>query len=148
MLKKIIGYGLLLGILIFVLKWIEYSLIIRDHAIELYGGLVAALFTVVGIWVGLKLTKTKEIVIVKEVHVERPPDFRLNEEKLKELGISKREYEILVLIAEGHSNKEIADKLFVSQNTIKSHSSNLFVKLDASRRTQAVQRAKGMGLLP
>jgi len=142
--SRIIGYGFILGVLIALLKWIEYSLLIKDHAMELYGGFVAVVFTVLGIWLGLKLTRKKEVVVIKEV----APVFRLDENKLKELGISKREYEILTLIAEGHSNQEIAEKLFISQNTIKTHSSNLFSKLDASRRTQAVQKAKTLGIIP
>ena len=142
--SKIIGYGFILGVLIALLKWIEYSFLIKDHATELYGGIIAALFTVLGIWLGLKLTKKKEVVVIKEV----APVFQLDENKLKELGISKREYEILTLIAEGYSNQEIAEKLFISTNTIKTHSSNLFAKLDASRRTQAVQKAKSLGLIP
>ena len=142
--SRIIGYGFILGVLIALLKWIEYSFLIKDHAMEVYGGIIAVLFTVLGIWLGLKLTRKKEVVVVKEV----VPVFQLDEDKLKALGISKREYEILTLIAEGHSNQEIAEKLFVSPNTIKTHSSNLFAKLDASRRTQAVQKAKTLGIIP
>ena len=146
--KKIIGYGLILGVLVASLRWMEYSFMIRDHAVELYGGLVAVLFTAMGIWLGLKITRPKKVVVIKEVPVIQPVNFTLDEKKLKSLGISKREYEILQLIAEGFSNQEIADKLFLSQNTIKTHSSNLFSKLEASRRTQAVQKAKNLGLIP
>ena len=74
--------------------------------------------------------------------------FALNEERLRNLGITKRELEILELIAQGLSNREIAEKLFVSENTVKTHSSRLFDKLSAKRRTQAVQIGKEMGLIP
>ena len=142
-------YGLCGGILIVVLKLIEYRFLVVEHSIEIYGGLVAALFAGLGIWLGLRLTKKKEIVVVKEVPVPvATPAFSLNEERLRDLGITKRELEILELIAQGLSNREIADKLFVSENTVKTHSSRLFDKLSAKRRTQAVQIAKEMGLIP
>jgi ATP/maltotriose-dependent transcriptional regulator MalT len=131
-----------------VLKLIEFRFLVREHSIEIYGGLIAALFAGVGIWLGLTLTKKKEVLIVKEVPVPAPAPFSLNEQRLKDLGITPRELEILELIAQGLSNREIADKLFVSENTVKTHSSRLFDKLSARRRTQAVQIAKGMGLIP
>jgi ATP/maltotriose-dependent transcriptional regulator MalT len=74
-------------------------------------------------------------------------NFQLNEALLAQTGISKREYEVLELMAQGLSNQEIAEKLFVSLNTVKTHTSNLFVKLDAKRRTQAIQKAKELGLI-
>ena len=144
----ILIYGLCGGILIVVLRMIEFRFMIVEHSFEIYGGLIAALFAGIGIWLGLKLTKKKEILIVKEVPVPATVPFSLNEERLKDLGITKRELEILKLIAQGMSNREIAEKLFVSENTVKTHSSRLFDKLSAKRRTQAVQIAKEMGLLP
>jgi len=139
-------YGLCGGILIVVLRLIEFRFLVVEHSIEIYGGLVAALFAGLGIWLGLKLTKKKEVVVFKEVPVTQP--FALNERRLKDLGITRRELEILELIAQGLSNREIADKLFVSENTVKTHSSRLFDKLSARRRTQAVQIGKEMGLIP
>lgn len=139
-------YGLCGGILIVVLRLIEFRFLIVEHSIEIYGGLIAAMFAGLGIWLGLKLTTKKEVVVVKEVPV--PITFTLNEERLKDLGITRRELEILELIAQGLSNREIADKLFVSENTVKTHSSRLFDKLSARRRTQAVQIGKEMGLIP
>ena len=121
---------------------------IVEHSFEIYGGLIAALFAGIGIWLGLKLTKKKEVLIIKEVPVPATAVFSLNEQRLKDLGITKRELEILELIAQGMSNREIAEKLFVSENTVKTHSSRLFDKLSAKRRTQAVQIAKEMGLIP
>ena len=144
----ILIYGLCGGILILALRMIEFRFMIVEHSFEIYGGLIAALFAALGIWLGLKLTKKKEILIVKEVPVPATVPFSLNEQRLKDLGITKRELEILELIAQGMSNREIAEKLFVSENTVKTHSSRLFDKLSAKRRTQAVQIAKEMGLLP
>ena len=143
-------YGICGGILIAFLKFIEYRFIIIEHSIEIYGGLTAILFAGVGIWLGLKLTRKKEVVLIKEVPVLVPSrePFLVNEVKLRDLGITKREHEILALIAEGLSNREIAEKLFVSENTIKTHSSRLFDKLSAKRRTQAVQIGKELGLIP
>ena len=141
-------YGLCGGILIVILKLMEFRFLVVQHSIEIYGGLIAALFAGLGIWLGLKLTRKKEVVVFKEVPVSATQPFTLNEERLKNLGITKRELEILELIAQGMSNREIADKLFVSENTVKTHSSRLFDKLSAKRRTQAVQIGKEMGLIP
>jgi DNA-binding CsgD family transcriptional regulator len=144
--KHILIYGLCGGVLIVILKLVEYRFLVIQHSIEIYGGLIALLFAVLGIWLGLKLTKNKETIIVREVPA--PQFFTLNETRLRELGITRRELEILELIANGLSNREIADKLFVSENTVKTHSSRLFDKLSARRRTQAVQLGKELGLIP
>lgn len=141
-------YGLCGGILIVVLRLIEFRFLIVEHSIEIYGGLIAAMFAGLGIWLGLKLTKKKEVVVIKEVPVPATQPFTLNAERLEDLGITRRELEILELIAQGLSNREIAGKLFVSENTVKTHSSRLFDKLSARRRTQAVQIGKEMGLIP
>ena len=129
-----------------MLKVIEYRFLVVEHSIEIYGGLIALLFAGLGIWLGLKLTRKKEVVVFREVAVVAP--FALNEGKLRELGLTRRELEILELIANGMSNREIAEKLFVSENTVKTHSSRLFDKLSAKRRTQAVQIGKELGLIP
>jgi ATP/maltotriose-dependent transcriptional regulator MalT len=110
--------------------------------------LIALVFAGVGIWLGLKLTRPKEVVVFKEVAVSNAAPFALNEGSLRELTITRRELEILELIASGMSNREIAEKLFVSENTVKTHSSRLFDKLGAKRRTQAVQLGKELGLIP
>ncbi|HEY6243799.1 MAG TPA: response regulator transcription factor [Pyrinomonadaceae bacterium] len=140
-------YGVCGGLLIAFLKYIEYRFIVVEHSIEIYGGLTAILFASVGIWLGLKLTRKKEVVIVKEVLVTSAEPFLVNQSRVRDLGITKRELEILALIAQGLSNREIAEKLFVSENTVKTHSSRLLDKLSAKRRTQAVQIAKEMGLI-
>lgn len=145
-------YGLCGGVLILLLHLIEFRFLVVEHSIEIYGALIALLFAGVGIWLGLKITRKKEIVVLKEVPVPMPmpasQTFALNEERLRNLGITKRELEILELIAQGLSNREIAEKLFVSENTVKTHSSRLFDKLSAKRRTQAVQIGKELGLIP
>ena len=146
--KHILIYGLCGGVLIVLLKLVEYRFLVIEHSIEIYGGLIALLFAVLGIWLGLKLTKTKETVVFREVMLTAPATFTLNETRLRELGITRRELEILELIASGLSNREIAAKLFVSENTVKTHSSRLFDKLSAKRRTQAVQLGKELGLIP
>jgi len=143
--KHILIYGLCGGVLIVLLKLVEYRFLVVQHSIEIYGGLIALLFAVLGIWLGLKLTKNKETIIVREVPA--PSSFTLDETRLRELGITRRELEILELMARGLSNREIAEKLFVSENTVKTHSSRLFDKLNAKRRTQAVQFGKELGLI-
>jgi DNA-binding CsgD family transcriptional regulator len=147
--RTILLYGILGGALIAALKLAEYRFLVVEHSLEIYGGLVALLFSATGIWLGLKLTRPKEIVVVKEVRVEvrAPAAFVVDRARLESLGITPREYEILTLIAEGLSNREIAARLFVSENTVKTHSSRLFDKLQARRRTQAVQLAKAAGLI-
>jgi DNA-binding CsgD family transcriptional regulator len=151
--KTILVYGLLGGVLIAALKLVEYRFLVIEHSIEIYGGIVAALFSALGIWLGLKLTRTRETVVVREVPVEvRVPvpagPFERNEARLRQLGITPRELEILEAMAAGLSNREIAARLFVSENTVKTHAARVFDKLSAQRRTQAVQRAKEAGLIP
>jgi DNA-binding CsgD family transcriptional regulator len=146
--KQVVLYGLAGGVLIALLKLIEYKHFVLEYSSEMYGGLVALIFTAAGIYLGLKWTRPKEIVIIKEVPVAAGGPFVLNGDKLKELGITQREHEILALIAQGLSNREIGEKLFVSENTIKTHSSRIFEKLDVRRRTQAVQKAKELALIP
>jgi NarL family two-component system response regulator LiaR len=156
--KQILIYGLIYGLcgglLIATLKLIEYRFIVLEHSVEIYGGLTALVFAAVGIWLGLKVTRKEQVIVERELIVEREvmvsagTPFALNEQRLQELAITKRELEILGLIAHGLSNREIAEKLFVSENTVKTHSSRLFDKLSAKRRTQAVQRGKELGLIP
>ena len=146
--KHILTYGLIGGAVIALLRLVEYQYLVIEHSVEIYGALIAALFAGVGIWLGLRITRNRERVIVHEVPVPAPPTFVRNARQLEELGVTPRELEILELIASGLSNREIAAKLFVSENTVKTHSSRLFDKLSAKRRTQAVQLAKQAGLIP
>lgn len=146
--RHVLIYGLIGGLLIAVLKWTEYRFLVVEHSIEIYGGLIAATFAVLGIWLGLRLTGRRERIVVKEVLVPAGEPFVADEKKRADLDITRRELEVLELIAQGMSNREIAAKLFVSENTIKTHSSRVFDKLGARRRTQAVQLGKEFGLLP
>ena len=146
--RHILLYGLLAGVLIAGLRLIEYRWLVVEHSVEIYGGLVAALFAGLGIWLGLKLTRPTEKLVVREVMVPAPSDFVRDTGKLESLGITPRELEILESIAAGLSNKEIADRLHVSENTVKTHSSRVFDKLGARRRTQAVQLGKELRLIP
>lgn len=148
--KHVLLFGLLGGVLIAGLKLIEYRWLVVEHSIEIYGGLVAALFAGLGIWLGLKLTQPQrvETVVVREVEVPAAATFVRDERKLEALGITPRELEILELIAQGLSNREIAARAFVSENTVKTHSSRVFDKLGARRRTQAVQLGKAFRLIP
>jgi len=145
--RQVLLYGLVAGILIAALKWTEYRFLVLERSFEIYGGLVAATFAALGIWLGLKLTNKQVRVVTKEVAVPAGQPFRPDESKREALGITPRELEILELIAKGLSNREIAEKLFVSENTVKTHSSRVFDKLGAKRRTQAVQIGKELRLI-
>jgi DNA-binding CsgD family transcriptional regulator len=133
---QILIYGLIGGVLITVLKWTEYRFLIVEHSVEIYGGLIAAIFAALGIWLGIKLTATRR------VPAAAPPVL-----PSVSTNMTRREVEILELIALGLSNREIAEKLCVSENTVKTHCSRVFDKLGAKRRTQAVQLGKEIGLL-
>jgi two-component system, NarL family, response regulator LiaR len=148
--RSTIIYGISLAFLMFLLKWLELRYIIFDHSLELYIGSIAVIFTALGIWLALKLSKPRveTIVVEKEVYIDRPDGFIRNTPLITQLEISKRELEILALMALGHSNDEIAGKLFVSLSTVKTHNQNLFMKLDVKRRTQAVEKAKRLQLIP
>ncbi|HEU4551482.1 MAG TPA: LuxR C-terminal-related transcriptional regulator [Chitinophaga sp.] len=148
--KHVILYGICLALLLFLLKWLELRFIILNHAFEIYIGAIALIFTGLGIWLALKLTKpkVKTVVVEKEVYIPQDDAFVLNERELEQMGISNRELEVLQLMAEGLSNQEIAGRLFVSLNTIKTHSSRLFEKMDVKRRTQAVEKAKRLRIIP
>jgi len=154
--RHVLIYGVLGGLLIAALKWSEYRFLVVEHSIEIYGGLVAAIFAGLGIWLGLRLTGRRERIVVKEtvreVLVEAAGplaggQFMVDEARRERLGITRRELEVLELMAQGMSNREIARKLFVSENTVKTHSSRVFDKLGAKRRTQAVQMGKEFGLI-
>jgi len=147
--RDILLYGICGGMLIAVLRLTEYRFLIVEHSVEIYGGLIAALFAGLGIWLGLTLTgKRTPTTIIREVPAQAAGPFVANEARISEFGITPRELEILGLIATGLSNREIAARLFVSENTVKTHSSRLFDKLGAKRRTQAVQIGKSAGLIP
>jgi len=164
--RHVLIFGLVGGLLIAILQYTEYRFVVIEHSVELYGALVAILFASFGIWLGLRITRSRETssreiiretVVVSEVLVPAeapapfapsPVPFAPNTAGQQRLGITARELEILTLIARGFSNREIATQLFVSENTVKTHCARTFDKLGAARRTQAVQRGKELGLLP
>jgi len=155
--KRVLFYGLIGGILLALLKVIEYQYLVRAYPGEIYGGLVAVIFAGLGIYFGRQWSRHREIrevTVIKEVEVRVPEPisasrpFAVDAGKLKELGITPREHEILGLIAEGLSNREIGERLFVSENTVKTHSSRLFDKLGVNRRVQAVLKGRELGLIP
>src|SRR6476620_106166 len=148
--KATIVYSISLAFLLFLLKWLELRFIIFRHSFEIYIGFIAVIFTALGIWLALKLSKPKieTVVVEKEVYVHRNDNFVLNTSLVSQLELSKPELEILNLLAQGHSNQEIAEKLFVSLSTVKTHNQNLFEKLDVKRRIQAVEKAKRLNLIP
>ncbi|WP_276373500.1 LuxR C-terminal-related transcriptional regulator [Chryseolinea sp. H1M3-3] len=147
--KRLILYGVSMALLLFLLKWLQLRFIIIDHAFEVYAGGIALIFTGLGIWLALKLTKPKieTVIVEKQIYVNNNA-FELNETALTNLNLSKREIEVLQLMAEGLSNHEIAEKLFLSLSTVKTHSRNLFEKLGVARRTQAVDKAKKLSIIP
>jgi DNA-binding CsgD family transcriptional regulator len=155
--RTILICGLLGGVLIAVLRWSEYQFLVIDHSVEIYAALVAAVFAGLGIWLGIRMTRPKpmarseqEIPVagIEPVAMAAGGPFVPDEKKRDDLGITRREMEILELVAQGMSNREIAEKLFVSQNTVKTHCSRAFDKLGARRRTEAVVMGKKLGLLP
>ncbi len=142
--KTLLVYGLLMAALVGLLKYLDYHFLIRDLSWELYVGIISLVFTLLGVWVGLKLTRSPQKIATEPSSQRFAPDPHV----LSNSGISNREYEVLELMAQGLSNQEIADQLFISLNTVKTHSSNLYQKLAVKRRTQAIQQAKNLGLLP
>jgi ATP/maltotriose-dependent transcriptional regulator MalT len=159
--RHVLIFGVVGGLLIAALQYTEYRFVVIEHAVELYGALVAILFSAFGIWLGLRITRRREMVretvVLKEVlvpadglrsFVSASAPFEPDTARQKTLGITARELEILTLVSRGFSNREIATQLFVSENTVKTHCARAFDKLGAARRTQAVVRGKELGLLP
>lgn len=148
--RRVILYGLAGGVLLALLKVLEYQYVVRTYPGEVYGGLVAAIFSALGIYLGLQWSRSRQVTVIQEIRVPeggRGP-FVPDAGKLKELGITPREHEILGLIAQGLSNREIGERLFVSENTVKTHSSRVFGKLGVNRRVQAVLKGRELGLIP
>ena len=137
MVRTVVLYGIVLAAAAVALEWLEYHYAMRTLDSNLYAVCISIIFAGIGIWVGSKLTG-------------RRPDlpFQPNERALRTLGFSARETEVLSLLAEGHSNNEIANLLSISPNTVKTHVMNVLGKLDATRRTQAIQKARQLEILP
>lgn len=150
--RRVLLYGVVAGLCTALLQLIEYRWLVLEHSFEIYGGLVAALFAGLGIWLGLKLTRKqveiREVPVPVEVRVPASAAFVRDESRVTALGLTPRELEILAMMAEGLSNREIAERAFVSENTVKTHASRVLDKLGAARRTQAVQRARELRLVP
>jgi two-component system, NarL family, response regulator LiaR len=147
--RQIILYGLILGALFLLLQYIQYRLLFLQHAESIYTGVVAAICCIAGIWAGVVLTRKfqKKAVPDLEQIQQVLPAFSSNEKSILAFNLSQRELEVLQLMADGLSNQQIADALFISLNTVKTHTSNVFSKLDVQRRTQAIQKAKALELI-
>lgn len=142
-------YGFVLAILVLILKWLQWKFLIVDNSLDIYVGLIAVFFTVLGIWMATQLVKPKieKVIVEKEIYLEIRPDFEINETELKKLNLSSREYEVLQLLSRGCSNADVADKLFLSLSTVKTHVSNLFFKMNVKSRTQAIEKAKRLKII-
>lgn len=133
----LLSYALALAAGAFVLQWLQYRYVVRAFPLEIYIGLIALAFAGLGLWTGMRLAR-------------RPPSasFEKNTAAIASLGITQREEQVLALVAAGKSNKEIAQKLSVSPNTIKTQVASLYQKLEVQRRTQAVQKARELAIIP
>ena len=147
--KEFLIYGISMAMVLLMLKMLEAHFIVFDYRLDLFIGAIAIMFTVLGIWLALKLVKPKieTRIVEKEVYIDISVPTELDQKEISKLGISKRELEVLNLMAEGLSNEEIVGKLYISLNTVKTHSSNIFIKLDVKRRTQAVEKAKRLNII-
>ena len=147
--RHIMFYGLAIATLIFGLKWLQWKFLIVDNAIDIYIGLIAIVFMMLGVWVASQLIKpkTQTVFVEKEIIIHQTKKFILNQTELKRLNLTKREYQILKLLVQGDSNAEIADQLFLSLSTIKTHVSNLYAKINVKNRFQAITKAKRMEIV-
>lgn len=148
--RQIALYGAGLSLLLFLLKWLQWQFLIKDNSLDLYIGLIALFFTLLGIWVARQLVKPKveTVIVEKEMVVRRQNEFTPDEAELEKLQLSRREWEVLQLICKGMSNKEIAGQLFLSLSTVKTHVSNILLKLDVKSRTKAIEKSKRIKIIP
>ncbi len=146
--RYIVLYGLILAGLVFLLKWLQWKFLIVDNSLDVYIGLIAVFFTILGVWVATQLTKPKiqTVIVEKEIYVPLSDESTLNEAELKKLDLSNREYEVLQLLAKGYSNAEIATSLYLALSTVKTHVSNIFVKMEVKSRAQAIEKSKRLKL--
>lgn len=147
--RHFILYGLILAMLVFALKWLQWKFVLVDNAIDIYIGLVALFFTILGIWVASHIMRSRveTLIVEKEIIVPQSEPFAINTAELQKLNLNSREYEVLQLLAQGHSNADIAASLFLSISTIKTHVSNLYFKMDVKSRTQAISKAKQLKII-
>ena len=150
--RAVLIYGIAGGVLIAALRFTEYRFLVVEHSLEIYGGLIALVFATVGVWLGLTITRKEvvkeEVIVVKEVPAAPAARFTVDEDRRRALGVTPRELEILGLLAQGLSAKEMAAALFVSENTVKTHTARLFDKLRVNRRIRAVEAGRTFGLIP
>lgn len=136
--KRVAFYGALLAVGTLGLQWLDYQRLARAHSGDIYLFLIAVAFLALGVFIGTRVTST----------VTPPEGFDGNPKAVASLGISPSELTVLLEIAAGRSNKEIAARLKISPNTVKTHAARLFEKLDAKRRTDAVNKARELGIVP
>lgn len=146
--RPVILYGMTLGGLVFLLKWLQWKWLIADNALDIYIGLIAVFFTALGVWVATRLTQSKTQTVIVEKEILIPETWDINEAELKKLRLSDREYEVLTLLTKGLSNSDIAEKLFLSLSTVKTHVSNLYVKMHVKSRAQAIEKANRLKIIP
>lgn len=146
--RTFILYGGAMAGMVFLLKWLQWKYFIADYSMEIYVGIIANIFTGFGIWLATQLARPKVETIVVEKKIMVPGPMGVNEEELSRLNLTNREYDVLKLLSQGYSNAEIAEHLFLSLSTVKTHVSNLFVKMDVRNRTQAVEKANRLRLTP
>lgn len=142
-----IGYALSMAVLLLLLQWLEVKFVVFSYRLDMLIGSIAILFTVLGVWLARHLSQPMIETVIIEKEVTTIPTKEINHAEIERLGISRRELEVLELMAQGLSNEEIADKLFVSLNTVKTHSSNIFMKLEVNRRMQAAEKAKRLRII-
>jgi two-component system, NarL family, response regulator LiaR len=147
--KEILIYGISMGSILLLINLLEARFMVYNYQLELFISLIAILFTLLGVWIAFKLIKPKveTLIIEREVLIDHSLKTEINQIEIEKLGISRRELDVLSLMAAGHSNDEIAIKLFISSNTVKTHASNIFTKLDVKRRIQAVEKAKNLKII-
>jgi NarL family two-component system response regulator LiaR len=143
-------YGLLMALLILGLKLLQWKFLIVDHSLDIYVGLIAVFFTALGIWLALQLAKPRieTVVIRREATVPAPGHFVVDETELKKLNLTTREHAVLELLAKGYSNSGIASELFLSLSTVKTHVSNVLLKMDVKSRAQAIEKSKRLKITP
>ncbi len=148
--RSVLLYGFLLALLVFILKWLQWKFLIVENAIDIYIGLIAVFFTILGVWVATQLMKPRveKLILEKEVFVTVPAEGPVDQAELQKLNLSSREYEVLQLLAKGYSNADISKTLFLSLSTVKKHVSSLFVKMDVRSRTQSIEKAKRLKIIP
>jgi NarL family two-component system response regulator LiaR len=148
--RHIVVYAALMSAMVFLLKWLQWKYLVADYSVEIYVGIVAVAFTGLGLWIATQLLKPKvqTVVVEKEVYITTPASNAVNEAELSKLNLTNREYDVLKLLTQGCSNAEIGDRLFLSLSTVKTHVSNLFVKMDVKNRTQAIEKANRLKLTP